>query len=116
MFHFSVESRYVDRLAIDELESVGIPIDRDFKAQAIADVDQNFHKHGLSGEDAADVLNDMGNDIFLRVERYCPEGISEALSYIRRYFFHAPLCVWLDGQSYCVAGQYGENKFSGEIK
>jgi hypothetical protein len=61
MFHFSVESRYVDHLTIDEIESVGIQIDLDFKAQAIADVQQNFDKHGLSGEDAAYVSNDMDN-------------------------------------------------------
>ena len=116
MFHFSVDSEYVDFFKISDLESVGIQLDPDFQYQARADAQHNSQKHGQSGKDSAYILNSMPSNFCFRVKRYFPGDIPDALLYLQKYFSHPPLCVWLNNTPHIIAGQYGKNIYREKVR
>jgi hypothetical protein len=108
MFHFSVDSKYVDDYVLEELAESGIVLDDVFREQVMEDIQKNFQKHGLTAEDACYVLNDMTSECFFSAKDHTPANVEEAFPIIKKFFFFPPLCIWLDGKSYNIFGQYGE--------
>ena len=105
MFHFSVDSQYVDFFKISDLESVGIQIDLDFQTQGKADA----QRHDLPDKGSAHTPGDMVSNFIFKAERYYPGDIPDALLYIQKYFNQPPLCVWLNNTPYIIAGQHVRN-------
>jgi hypothetical protein len=71
-------------------------------------INDNYKKYGLSVEEACDVLDEMDSGFFFTAKNYTPETIEETFPIIRKLFFFPPLCIWLNGKSYKIAGDYRE--------
>ena len=106
MFHFSVDSKYLLDVNIDDLAEQGVIFDYEFQKRFTEDLRINFEKHDLSSEDACDELDLLDMQGFFKVEE-SPPSVDECLEIISK-FFHPPFCIWFEGKPYKIGGNYGE--------
>ena len=107
MFHFSVDSKYLLDVNIDDLAEQGVIFDYEFQKRFTEDLRINFEKYGLSSEEACDELDLLDMQGFLKVEE-SPSNVDECVEIIHKFFFFPPYCIWFEGKSYKIAGHYGE--------
>ena len=107
MFHFSIDSKYLLDVNIDELAEQGVIFDYAFQKKFTEDLRINFEQHGLSCEDACYELDLLDMQGFFKIEE-SPSNVDECLKIISKFFFHPPYCIWFERKSYKIAGNYGE--------
>ena len=90
MFHFSVESKYVSDVDLNELVREGIVFDEAFQQHAMKTIMENSERYGVNPNDAVDVLDEMVIEGFFTVKEFSPTTLEEALELIKKYFFHPP--------------------------